>query len=75
MSMGPYLVEGKVDAGNGNNIIVEKMSVLAAEKALSITQKDRTGKNFFGEVEKPLESDEIYMVNSLDKEKLIQAYL
>lgn len=75
MSMGPYLVEGRVDAGNGNNIIVEKLSVLAAEKALSITQKDRTGKNFFGEVEKPLESDEIYMVNSLDKEKLIQAYL
>ena len=75
MSMGPYLVEGRVDAENGNNIVVEKLSILAAEKARSITQKDRMGTDFFGESEKPLESNEVYLVHSLDKDKLIKAYL
>lgn len=75
MSMGPYLIEGKVDAENGNNIIVDKLEVLAAPQAQSITQKDRTGKNFFGDAEKPAEFDEVYLVKSLDREKLIQAYL
>lgn len=75
LSMGPYLVEGRVDALNGNNIIVENLSVLAAEKARSVTQKDRTSTDFFGDVEKPLDFDEVYLVNSLDREKLVQAYL
>ncbi|MDQ7815853.1 MAG: hypothetical protein RDU14_02425 [Melioribacteraceae bacterium] len=75
LSMGPYLVEGRVDAENGNNIIVETLSVLAAEKARSITQKDRTTTDFFGDVEKPLEFNEIQLVNYLDREKLVQAYL
>ncbi len=39
ISMGPYFVEGRVDALNGNNIIVENLSVLAAEKARSITYR------------------------------------
>ncbi len=75
MSMGPYLVEGKVDAESGNNIIVETLSVLTAETAKSITQKDRTDTDFFGEVEKPATYDEIILVNTLGKEKLIKAYL
>lgn len=75
ISMGPYLVEGKVDAESGNNIIVEKMEVLSAVKAQSITQKDRTSKDFFGEPEKELTVDEIHLVNSLGKEKLRKAYI
>lgn len=75
MSMGPYLIEGKVDAINGNNIIVEKLSVLSADMAKSITQKDRNGDHFFGDVEKEAEPYEVYMVNNLDRDKLIQAYL
>lgn len=75
MSMGPYFIEGKVDAANGNNIIVNRLSVLSAEKARSITQKDRTSTDFFGDVEKDAEPYEVYMVNNLDREKLIQAYL
>lgn len=75
ISMGPYLVEGKVDAVSGNNIVVEKMSVLSAAKAASITQKDRTGKNFFGDAEKELMVDEVHLVNSLGKERLKRAYL
>jgi len=75
MSMGPYLIEGKVDAVNGNNIIVENLSVLSADKAKSITQKDRNGADFFGDVEKEAEPYEVYIVNNLDRDKLIQAYL
>jgi DNA polymerase III alpha subunit len=74
-SMGPYLIEGKVDAENGNNIIVEKLELLAAEKARSITQKERTNVNFFGDTEKPATYDEIVLVESLGKEKLARAYL
>lgn len=75
LSMGPYLVEGRVDMENGGNIIVEKLSVLAVEKAKSITQKDRTGIDFFGDPEKPANYDELLLVSSLDSEKLVQAYL
>ncbi len=75
ISMGPYLVEGKVDAESGNNIIVERMAVLSAVKAQSITQKDRTSKDFFGDAEKELIPDEVHLVNSLGKEKLRKAYV
>jgi len=75
MSMGPYVIEGKVDAESGNNIIVEKLSVLTAEKARSITQKERNDTDFFGENEKPASYDEVLLVNTLGKEKLVSAYL
>ena len=75
MSMGPYLVEGRIDAENGNNIIVEKLSVLSAEKARAITLKDRTNSDFFGDPEKAATYDDVLMVNSLDNEKLVRAYI
>ena len=75
MSMGPYVIEGKVDAESGNNIIVDKLSVLTAERARSITQKDRNDTDFFGENEKPASYDEVLLVNTLGKEKLMSAYL
>jgi DNA polymerase III alpha subunit len=75
LSMGPYLVEGKVDAENGNNIIVDKLEVLSSEKAKSITEKERNATDFFGDAEKAASPDEVLLVNSLGKEKLVQAYL
>lgn len=75
MSMGPYLVEGKVDAGNGNNIIVEKLEVLTDAMALSVTQKDRNNADFFGDVEKEASPDEVFLVETLGKEKLQRAYI
>ncbi|MHB8580189.1 MAG: hypothetical protein ACYDA4_10060 [Ignavibacteriaceae bacterium] len=75
LSMGPYLVDGRVDVENGGNIIVERLAVLAAEKAKSITQKDRTSTDFFGDSEKPANYDEALLVSSLDNEKLVSAYL
>lgn len=75
LSMGPFIIEGKVDADNGNNIIVDNLAVLTEEKVLSITQKDRNDKDFFGDVEKPASLDEIELVETLGKEKLMSAYL
>ncbi len=74
MSMGPFLVVGKVDAENGNNIIVEKLTVLSVEKAKAVTQKDRTNNDFFGDSEKPASYEDVLVVSSLDKEKLLRAY-
>ncbi|ROL62506.1 hypothetical protein D9V86_00270 [Bacteroidetes/Chlorobi group bacterium ChocPot_Mid] len=75
LSMGAFVVEGKVDEENSNNIIVEELSVMTGEKAKSITQKDRTDIDFFGDTEKPATLDEIMLVNTLDKERLVKAYL
>lgn len=75
LSMGPYLVEGRVDVDGGNNIVVDKLTVLAAEKARSITQKEGNENKFFGDPDNPAGYDEIILINSLDKEKLYHAYV
>ncbi|MFZ1290252.1 MAG: hypothetical protein WAR79_09180 [Melioribacteraceae bacterium] len=74
MSMGPYLVEGKADLENGNNIIVEKLEVLSNLKALEFVQKDSSQNKYYGDVEKVSE-EELEIVSSLDKEKLKKAYV
>jgi hypothetical protein len=73
--MGPYFITGRVDALTGNNIVVENLSVLTTETARSITQKDRTDNNFFGDPEKEANEDEIYIAVSLDREQLRKAYI
>jgi DNA polymerase III alpha subunit len=74
LSMGPYLIEGKADIENGNNIIVEKMIVLSAAEIKSLNQKESTGNKYFGDVEK-ISEEEFTLVKSLGKEKLRRAYL
>lgn len=74
MSMGPYIVEGKVDIESGNNIIVEKLSLVSAKDILSSTQKDSVENNYFGDIEK-IEEEEFMIVNSLNYSKLQAAYL
>ncbi|MCX6149638.1 MAG: hypothetical protein NTX22_03830 [Ignavibacteriales bacterium] len=74
LSMGPYLVEGKVDAENGHNLIVEKLEVLSSIGVKSITQKDSSENKYYGDVEK-IHEDEFYVVSSLDQEQLKKAYL
>lgn len=73
MSMGPYLVEGKADPESGNNIIVDKLTVLSAKEIKSITQKDSSENKYFGDVER-FSEEEFTLVASLDREKLRQAY-
>jgi DNA polymerase III alpha subunit len=74
MSMGPYLIEGKVDMENGSNIVVDKMEILSAKEVKSATQKDSSENNYYGDVEK-VNEEEFSLVKSLDKEKLQRAYL
>lgn len=74
LSMGPYLVEGKVDMENGNNIIVDKLNLLTAEDIRTPALKDSSENQYFGDVEKIAE-EEFMIVNTLDYKKLQTAYL
>lgn len=73
LSMGPYIIEGKVDAISGNNIIVEKLEVLNTTRARAITQKDRNDTQFFGDPDTSVTNDEIRLVNTLGRQKLYTA--
>lgn len=74
MSMGPYIVEGRVDVDSGNNIVVEKLSVVTTKDILNSTQKDSAENTYYGDIEKIAE-EEFGIVNSLNYKKLIDAYL
>jgi DNA polymerase III alpha subunit len=74
MSMGPYIIEGKVDLETGNNIVVDKLQVVSRRDILASTQRDSTENNYYGDVERVSE-DEFNIVKSLDRKKLKTAYL
>jgi DNA polymerase III alpha subunit len=73
MSMGPYLVEGRIDAEDPNNIIVENLEVLSSVAIRESIQKDSVDHNYYGDEEKVTEED-FRLVNSLGKERLRIAY-
>ncbi|MCK5455752.1 MAG: hypothetical protein KAI45_01420, partial [Melioribacteraceae bacterium] len=73
LSMGPYLLEGKVDRENGYNLIVSRLAVLSAKNLTAVTQWDSTENKYYGEVEK-VDEEEFDIVNSLGKENLRYAY-
>ena len=73
LSMGPYLLEGKVDVENGYNLIVSRLAVLLAKNLTAVTQWDSVENNYFGDVEK-VDEEEFVIVNSLGKENLRYAY-
>lgn len=73
LSMGPYLIEGKVDMENGYNLIVSRLAVLSAKNLTAVTQWDSTENKYYGEVEK-VHEEEFFIVNSLGKENLRYAY-
>jgi DNA polymerase III alpha subunit len=73
LSMGPYLLEGKVDMENGHNLIVSRLAVLSAKNLTAVTQWDSVENKYYGDVEK-VDEEEIDIVNSLGKENLRYAY-
>ncbi len=73
MSMGPYLVEGRVDAEDSRNIVVEKLEVLSSVLVKQSIQKDSVENKYYGDVEK-ISEEEFRIVKSLGKERLRAAY-
>lgn len=74
MSMGPYLIKGKVDMETGNNIVVEKLAVLSGATVKTEKQWDSSENKYYGDEEKVYD-EEFDLVNSLDREKLRRAYM
>ncbi len=73
-SMGPYLLEGKIEERNSDNIIVEKLSILSAMKIKPVLQKDSAENQYYGDVEM-VNEDEFHLVGILDKPELLKAYV
>jgi DNA polymerase III alpha subunit len=73
MSMGPYLIEGKIDKDDPTNIVVENLQVLTSLKVKAEEMKDSVDHNYYGDKEK-ISEEEFDIVNSLGKEKLLRAY-
>jgi len=73
LSMGPYLIEGRVDANDPTNIVAEDVKVLSSEKVLVALEKDSVENKYFGDEEKVTEED-FELAKMLDKKKLRVAY-
>ena len=73
MSMGPYIVEGKVDPADSRNLVVEKLDLVSYSILKSSLQKDSVDHNYYGDVEK-ITDEEFNIVKTLGKEKLRLAY-
>lgn len=73
MSMGPYVIEGKVDESDATNVVVSKMKVLSLSAVKVVDQKDSVDNKYFGDVEKISEED-FALLEGIDKEKLRLAY-
>jgi DNA polymerase III alpha subunit len=73
MSMGPYLIEGRIDKDDPTNIVVENLRVLTSLRVKAEEMKDSVDHNYYGDKEKVSE-EEFEIVNSLGKEKLLRAY-
>ena len=73
MSMGPYLVEGRIDKDDPTNIVVENLQVLTSLRVKAEEMKDSVDHNYYGDKEK-ISEEEFDIVNSLGKEKLLRAY-
>lgn len=71
MSRGPYLVEGRVDVEGGNNLVVDKLEVLADIK-LRVSQNEFSPEAQYSEKDEFREED-ISLIE-LNTEKLVNAY-
>ncbi len=72
LSFGPYLIEGKVDAENGNNIIVEKLELISQLSLKSSIQQDSADDIYEPDDEHLSESE--LSQNKINTEQLIKAY-
>lgn len=73
LSMGPYIVEGRIDVENSNNIIVENLDILSHEMIKLESHNDSAEKHYTPDDE-GLREEDIYYSTSLNIEKLRTAY-
>ena len=73
LSMGPYLVTGRIDANDSTNIVTEDLKVLSSQTVLASLEKDSVEHNYYGDKEKITEED-FELAKALNKEKLRTAY-
>jgi DNA polymerase III alpha subunit len=73
LSMGPYLVTGRIDENDSTNIVTEDLKVLSSQTVLASLEKDSVEHNYYGDEEKVTEED-FELAKALNKEKLRTAY-
>ncbi len=73
LSMGPYIVEGRIDSDSFNNIIVENLDILSHVKVKIESHNDSAEKYYIPDDE-GLNEDDIYYSTSLNLEQLKTAY-
>lgn len=73
MSMGPYLVEGRIDENDPTNIVLNNLEVLTSLRVKADEMKDSVDHNYYGDREK-ISEEEFEIVKSLGREKLRRAY-
>jgi len=73
LSMGPYLLTGRIDENDSTNIVTEDLKVLSSQTVLASLEKDSVEHNYYGDEEKVTEED-FELAKTLNKEKLRTAY-
>lgn len=74
LSMGPYIIEGKVDAENLNNIVVDNLEIVTNEQIKTILPKDSVSDVYIPDDE-GLREEEIILATKLNLEKMMLAYI
>lgn len=73
LSMGPYLITGRIDKNDSTNIVTEDLKVLSSQTVLAGLEKDSVENKYYGDEEKVTEED-FELAKALNKEKLRTAY-
>lgn len=73
LSMGAYILEGRVDSMNGNNLIVEKLELVKDSIIESTAPQRYSESSYTGDNEK-IDEREFDVIKSLDKDKMLLAY-
>lgn len=76
LSMGPYVIEGVVDAEGGNNIVVDKLQVLSGADIKAELRKDSADTIYTPDDEGFREEDINYsnLAKTISPERLVRAY-
>ena len=73
MSMGPYVIIGKVDQNDATNVVVSELGVVPGPSASAGEQKDSVENKYYGDVGAIREED-FMLLDNATKEKLRLAY-